>query len=63
MVRNNWYEIVINSISGPGRPTPPDPTDPDDPDNPKPDDPAEEGWIDVNINVLSWAVRKQNVDL
>lgn len=63
VVRNNWYEIVINSISGPGRPTPPDPTDPDDPDNPKPDDPAEEGWIDVNINVLSWAVRKQNVDL
>ena len=63
VVRNNWYEIVINSISGPGRPTPPDPTDPDDPDNPKPDDPAEEGWINVNVNVLSWAVRKQNVDL
>lgn len=63
VVRNNWYEIVINSISGPGRPTPPDPTDPDDPDNPKPDDPAEEGWIDVNVNVLSWAKREQSVDL
>ena len=63
VVRNNWYEIVINSISGPGRQTPQDPTDPDDPDNPKPDDPAEEGWIDVNINVLSWAKREQSVDL
>lgn len=63
VVRNNWYEIVINSISGPGRPTPPDPTDEDDPDYPKPDDPKEEAFINCHINILSWAKRTQNVDL
>lgn len=63
VVRNNWYEIVINSISGPGRPTPPDPTDPTDPDNPDPDDPKDDAFINCHINILSWAKRTQNVDL
>lgn len=63
VVRNNWYEIVINSISGPGRPTPPDPTDPEDPDNPDTDDPKDDAFINCRINILSWAKRKQNVDL
>lgn len=63
VVRNNWYEIVIHSISGPGRPTPPDPTDEDDPDYPKPDDPKEEAFINCRINILSWAKRYQEVDL
>lgn len=63
VVRNNWYEIVINSISGPGRPTPPDPTDPTDPDNPDPDDPKDDAFINCRINILSWAKRTQNVDL
>ena len=63
VVRNNWYEIVINSISGPGRPTPPDPTDPTDPDNPDPDDPKDDAFINCRINILRWAKRSQNVDL
>lgn len=63
VVRNNWYEIVINSISGPGRPTPPDPTDPTDPDNPDPDDPKDDAFINCRINILSWAKRTQDVDL
>lgn len=63
VVRNNWYEIVISSISGPGRPTPPDPTHEDDPDYPKPDDPKEEAFINCRINILSWAKRTQNVEL
>ena len=63
VVRNNWYEIQVASISGPGMPEEPDPTDPEDPDNPDPDDPKEMNYINCNINVLSWAVRKQNVDL
>ena len=63
VVRNNWYEILINSISGPGRPTPPDPTDEDDPDYPKPDDPKDDAFINCRINILSWAKRSQNVDL
>lgn len=56
VVRNNWYEIVIGSISGPGlpeRPTTPPPT-PDDDEN---------AWVNVAINVLSWAKRSQTVDL
>ena len=63
VVRNNWYEIVISSISGPSRPTPPDPTDPEDPDNPKPDDPKDDAFINCHINILSWAKRFQNVGL
>lgn len=62
VLRNNWYEIVVNSISGPGMPERPDPT-PDPGDEPDPDDPKEENYIKCNINVLSWAVRNQNVDL
>lgn len=64
VVRNNWYELSIASISGPGRPTPPDPTDPDDPDNPDPDDPDDGGskWISLNVNVLAWAKREQNIN-
>lgn len=55
VVRNNWYEISINSVSGPGDPTivPP---------GGNPDDEAE-GYINCTINVLSWAKRSQGVDL
>ncbi len=55
VVRNNWYEININSISGPGDPVIPEPgEDPDD---------TAEGYINCTINILSWAKRSQNVDL
>lgn len=55
VVRNNWYEININSISGPGDPVIPEPgEDPDD---------TAEGYINCTINVLSWAKRSQSVDL
>ena len=57
VVRNNWYEIDVNSISGPG-----EPTIVDDTENPNPDD-EEEGYIKCQINVLSWARRSQSVDL
>ena len=55
VVRNNWYEIEINSVSGPG-----------DPAIVKPDggtDDEAEGYINCTINVLSWAKRSQGVDL
>lgn len=52
VIRNNWYEIHINSINGPGEPTPP--TD-------KPS--GKEGYMNAQINVLSWAKRAQSVDL
>lgn len=55
VVRNNWYEINVQSISGPGDPeivTPP--SEPDD---------ETKGYIRAEINVLSWAKREQIVDL
>ena len=54
VVRNNWYQIQINSVSGPGEPG----VDPGE-------DPIvkDEGYIKCTINVLSWAKRSQNVEL
>lgn len=55
VVRNNWYELTINSVSGPGEPTiEPGGEDPVD---------EEEGYINCTINVLSWAKRSQGVEL
>ena len=56
VVRNNWYEINITRISGPGEPGI------DKPDVNNPND-GEEGYIRAEINVLSWAKRSQNVEL
>ncbi len=55
VVRNNWYDITINSISGPGDPAIVPPSG-------NPDDNAE-GYIRAEINVLSWAKRSQGVEL
>lgn len=55
VVRNNWYQITINSVSGPGAPDVTDPGDGGVED--------EEGYIECSINILSWAKRSQDVDL
>ncbi len=55
VVRNNWYDIIINSVSGPGEPE--IPGIPDEPVN------KEHSFINAEINILSWAKRTQNVDL
>ena len=56
VLRNNWYELSVNSVSGPGYP-----------DVPKvnPKDPDDENWqyINVSVKILSWAKRSQNVEL
>ena len=56
VLRNNWYELSVNSVSGPGYP-----------DVPKvnPKDPDDENWqyINVSVKILSWAKRSQKVDL
>lgn len=55
VVRNTWYELKINSVSGPGEPVIPEtPTTPPDKKN---------SYINCEINVLSWAKRSQGVDL
>ena len=54
VVRNNWYELVISSISGPGMP---------EMDVPDEDDDEDHYYIKCAVNILSWAKRSQNVDL
>lgn len=58
VVRNNWYELSVNSVNGIGYPDIPVP-DPDEEQTPD----EEESWIRCAINVLSWAKRTQDVDL
>lgn len=56
VLRNNWYDLAINSISGPGYPDVPEvkPTDPDDEDT---------KYINVSVKILDWAKRSQTLDL
>lgn len=59
MVRNNWYDMKVNSVKGLGTPDTPDPDDPDDPD----DEEDKEYTAIVTINILSWAKRSYDYDL
>ena len=56
VLRNNWYELTVQSVSGPGYPSVPDvkPSTPDDEDD---------NYINVSVKILSWAKRSQKVDL
>lgn len=56
MLRNNWYELNVQSVSGPGYPDVPDvkPNTPDDEDD---------KYIKVSVKILKWAKRSQSVDL
>ena len=55
VLRNNWYELQINSVSGPGEPE--IPVIPEEPAD------KEHRYINCEINILSWAKRSQGVDL
>lgn len=55
VLRNNWYELSVTSVSSPGDPTvPPIKDEWDDLDN---------YFVNIQVNILSWAKRRQNVDL
>ena len=56
VLRNNWYDLTVNSISGPGYPDVPEikPNTPDDEDT---------KYISVSVKILDWAKRSQSVDL
>lgn len=56
VLRNNWYELNVNSVSGPGYPSVPEvkPNTPDDEDD---------KYINVSVKILKWAKRTQKVDL
>lgn len=58
IVRNHTYNLTINSISNVGKPFEGETITPDD----TPDD-QEDFAMEVKINVLSWAVRGQSIDL
>ena len=56
VLRNNWYELSVNSVSGPGYPDIPEvePTEPDDENS---------QYINVEVKILDWAKRSQTIDL
>lgn len=56
MLRNNWYELKVGNVYGPGYPgvPPVDPTLPDD---------ENEKYLSVSVKILSWAKRSSTVDL
>lgn len=56
VLRNNWYDLSVTSISGLGYPDVPEvkPTVPDD---------ENEQYINVEVKILDWALRKQVIDL
>lgn len=56
MLRNNWYELDVEKVSGPGYPDVPEvkPNTPDDEDD---------KYIKVSVKILDWAKRSQKVDL
>lgn len=56
VLRNNWYELTVGSVSGPGTPDVP---------TIKPDVPDDESfrYISVSVKILDWAKRSQSVDL
>ena len=56
VLRNNWYELTVQSVSGPGYPSVPDvkPNTPDDEDD---------KYINVSVKILDWAKRSQDVNL
>lgn len=56
MLRNNWYELDVKSVSGPGYPEVPDV-------KPNTSDDEDDEYIKVSVNILDWAKRSQNVYL
>ena len=56
MLRNNWYELNVNSVSGPGYPSVPEV-------KPNTQDDEDDKYIKVSVKILKWAKRSQKVDL
>lgn len=56
VLRNNWYDLEVTKFSAPGYPDVPvvNPTDPDDEDT---------KFINVEVKILDWAKRTQQVEL
>lgn len=55
VLRNNWYELSVTSVSGPG--------DAEVPSIEDQWDDIKKAFVKIQVNILSWAKRQQNVDL
>ena len=55
VLRNNWYELSVTSVSGPG--------DAEVPSIKDQWDDLDKAFVKIQVNILSWAKRQQNVDL
>lgn len=58
VLRNNWYDLTVNSISKIGSPVPPELKK-----NESNTDDELEQFISVDVNILAWAKRTQGADL
>lgn len=56
MLRNNWYELNVQSVSGPGYPDVPEV-------KPNTTDDEDDKYIKVSVKILDWAKRSQDVNL
>ena len=56
VLRNNWYELSVSSVSGPGYPDVPK-VNPEGPDD------ENDQYINVEVKILDWAKRSQSIDL
>lgn len=56
VLRNNWYDLTIEKISGPGYPDVPEV-------KPETTDDEDTKYINVSVKILDWAKRSQKVEL
>lgn len=56
VLRNNWYELTVGKVSGPGYPDVPT-------IKPETSDDENDKYINVSVKILDWAKRSQTVDL
>ena len=56
MLRNNWYDLTVGNVYGPGYPGVP-PVDPNQPDD------ENEKYLSVSVKILSWDKSSDTVDL
>lgn len=60
VVRNNWYDLQVNTVKRIGSPIIPTIT-PNTPDGNTPDDELD-SYLSLRINIMSWAKRTQNIE-
>jgi len=64
VVRNNWYSLTLNSVSGPGTPWYPDIENPGSGD-PDPKDEIDEtaGYLGITVTPTPWVIWNNEIDL